>query len=234
MAEKHTIQLTGVSKVYGSGHQSVPAVSEVDLTIRRGEFVAMMGPSGCGKSTLLNLIAGIDTPTTGRIVVCDADLHSLSDDARSDLRLRSIGFIFQSFHLFPTFTVTENVAWPLEFLGTPWQAAAKRANEALERVGIATATRTRTPPQLSGGEQQRVAMARAIVTQPELLLADEPTGNLDSRTGAEILDLLTDLNRKSEVTILMVTHSDVAAARAMRTLHIRDGRLVNTASVPNT
>src|SRR2546426_8448492 len=170
-----------------------------------------MGPSGSGKSTLLNLIAGLDTPTNGRVIVGGQELTHLSDDARSDLRLRHIGFVFQSFNLFPTFTAEENVAWPLGFVGLRWRAAKVRAAEVLEQVGVDTAARSRLPAELSGGEQQRVAIARALVTEPRLVLADEPTGNLDSQTGRAILDVLLQLNTQRGLTVIMVTHNAFAA-----------------------
>ena len=226
MHNPHAVILDRVSKQYGTGLQLVPAVADVTLRVPAGEFVSVMGPSGCGKSTLLNLIAGLDTPASGAVTVCGRELQGLSDDARSDLRLRHIGFIFQSFNLFPTFTVEENVAWPLEFLGVRWRQARQRAAAALEQVGVDLAARDRRPAELSGGEQQRVAIARALVTEPQLLLADEPTGNLDSRTGQSILDLLRRLNRERDLTVVMVTHSTFAATYGHRTVELHDGRIV--------
>jgi len=204
----------------------VTAVVAVTLQVPRGEFVSIMGPSGCGKSTLLNLIAGLDTPDEGRVVVGGRDLAHLSDDARSDVRLHQIGFVFQSFNLFPTFSVEENVAWPLEFLGMRWRQARQRAAAALEQVGVPSGALARRPAELSGGEQQRVAIARALVTNPSLLLADEPTGNLDSRTGEAILDLLRALNTERDLTVVMVTHSTFAATYGHRTIELRDGQIV--------
>jgi putative ABC transport system ATP-binding protein len=197
----------------------------VSLEVATGEFLCVMGPSGSGKSTLLNLVAGLDSPNRGRVMVAGAELDRLDDDARSDLRLRAIGFVFQAFHLFPSFTVEENVAWPLEFQGVRWAYARLRAAEVLEQVGIPRAAHRRRPAELSGGEQQRVAIARALVAEPELLLADEPTGNLDSRTGETILDLLSDLNGERRLTVLMVTHSPQAATYADRTVEMCDGRV---------
>ncbi len=215
-----------VGKRYGDGPQAVTALTDVSVTVAAGELVSVMGPSGSGKSTLLNLIAGLDVPTSGRVVVDGRDLAALSEDERSALRLRRIGFVFQSFNLFPTFTAEENVAWPLEFLGVGWRDAAARAGAALAQVGVGGAARARRPAELSGGEQQRVAIARALVTRPGLLLADEPTGNLDSRTGDEILRLLAALNAADGVTIVLVTHSAAAAAYARRTIELRDGHVV--------
>ena len=220
------IRLERVSKEYGTGTQKTVAISEVTLRVPPAEFVSVMGPSGCGKSTLLNLIAGLDIPSSGRVVVTGEELSRLSDDERSDLRLQRIGFVFQSFNLFPTFTIEENVAWPLEFLGVRWRHARARAAETLEQVGVDLAALQRRPAELSGGEQQRVAIARALVKRPPLLLADEPTGNLDSRTGQAILDLLSLLNRERELTVVMVTHSTFAATYGHRTVELRDGRVV--------
>ena len=226
------VRLDQVSKHYGRGAQAVPAVNDVSLEVPPGEFVSIMGPSGCGKSTLLNLIAGLDTPTSGHVFVAGQDIARLSDDARSDLRLQHIGFVFQSFNLFPTFTIEENVAWPLEFLGVRWRHARQRAADALEQVGVDLSARDRRPAELSGGEQQRVAIARALVTEPELLLADEPTGNLDSRTGQAILDLLRRLNVDRDLTVILVTHSTFAATYGHRTVELRDGRVVREVKAP--
>jgi putative ABC transport system ATP-binding protein len=222
----HAVALQRVSKRYGCGPSAVAAVVDVTLEVACGEFVSVMGPSGCGKSTLLNLIAGLDRPDEGQVVVGGSDLAHLSDDARSDIRLHQIGFVFQSFNLFPTFTVEENVAWPLEFLGVRWREARERAAAALEQVGVPAGALVRRPAELSGGEQQRVAIARALVTNPTLLLADEPTGNLDSRTGQAILDLLRALNTERDLTVVMVTHSTFAATYGNRTVELRDGRVV--------
>jgi ABC-type lipoprotein export system ATPase subunit len=213
-------------KTYVAGRQRIPAVAGVTLAIERGEFVSIMGPSGCGKSTLLNLFAGLDTPDKGCVVLAGQDLSQLSDDERSDLRLQHVGFVFQSFNLFPTFTVEENVAWPLEFLGLRWQAARDEAHQALRLVGVDATAQRRRPAELSGGEQQRVAIARALATKPRLLLADEPTGNLDSRSGQAILDLLRRLNAEQALTVVMVTHSAFAATYGHRTIELRDGAIV--------
>jgi len=221
-----SIALERVSKQYGSGVQAVTALREITLRVPVGEFLSVMGPSGCGKSTLLNLVGGLDRPTSGRVVVAGKELASLPDDQRSDLRLKHIGFVFQSFNLFPTFTVEENVAWPLEFLGLRWKQARARAANALERVGVDSAAYGRRPAELSGGEQQRVAIARALATEPQLLLADEPTGNLDSQTGQAILDLLRALNVERQLTVIMVTHNVFAATYGHRTVELRDGQIV--------
>jgi putative ABC transport system ATP-binding protein len=230
--ETPAVVLERVGKQYGAGPHAVVAVADVSLQIAAGEFVSVMGPSGCGKSTLLNLVAGLDTADSGRVVVGGQDLARLSDDERSDLRLHHIGFVFQSFNLFPTFTVEENVAWPLEFLGHGSARARGRARQTLEQVGVARAATARRPAELSGGEQQRVAVARALVTNPMLLLADEPTGNLDSRTGQAVLDLLRGLNLERALTVVMVTHSTFAATYGHRTVELRDGHIIREASAP--
>jgi len=221
-----SVALEHVSKRYGAGSQEVEALRDVSLDVAAGEFVALVGPSGSGKSTLLNLVAALDLPSAGRVLLAGEDLARLSEDERSDLRLRSIGFVFQSFNLFPTFTVRENVAWPLEFLGFVRRVARERAAAGLARVRIAEAAWSRRPGELSGGEQQRVAIARALVAGPGLLVADEPTGNLDSESGTHVLALLGQLNAEAGLTVLLVTHSPVAAAFSHRTVELRDGRVV--------
>jgi putative ABC transport system ATP-binding protein len=226
MNTRTAVALEEVSKRYNRGPDPVAALHQVTLRIASGEFVAFLGPSGSGKSTLLNLIAGIDSPSAGRVLIGGRDLAYLPDDARSELRLREIGFVFQGFNLFPTFTAEENVAWPLEFLGVGWRDARSRARATLARVALPPSAACRRPAQLSGGEQQRVAIARALVTQPQLLLADEPTGNLDSRTGQTILDLLRGLNREQNLTVVLVTHSELAASHAQRAIELRDGQIV--------
>jgi putative ABC transport system ATP-binding protein len=223
-----------ISKQYGSGPRAVKAICDINLEVPAGEFLAVMGPSGSGKSTLLNLIAGLDAPTSGRILIAGQDLAALSDEACSALRLRTIGFVYQSFNLFPTFTAEENVTWPVEFLGLSWRRARSRAAETLEQVGLDAAMRGRRPAELSGGEQQRVAIARALVTDPQLLLADEPTGNLDSLTGQAILDLLRQLNRERNLTVILVTHSTYAATYGRRIIELRDGRIDLDVRAPDT
>lgn len=230
MESSAAIDIRKITKQYGAGPQAVTALCDVDLSVATGEFISVMGPSGCGKSTLLNLVAGLDTATTGQVVVCGQDLAQLSDNQRSDLRLTSLGFVFQGFNLLPTFTVEENVAWPLELLGIRWRDARQRAAAALERVELKSSVVQRRPSELSGGEQQRVAIARALVAEPTLLLADEPTGNLDSRTGQTILDLLRSLNVHQRLTVVMVTHNTFAATYGHRTIELRDGRIVHEAT----
>jgi len=226
------VLLDHVSKRYGRGASAVVALNDTSLTVAVGEFLSIMGASGCGKSTLLNLIAGLDQPDDGRVLVAGADLAQLDDNARSALRLQRIGFVFQSFNLLPTFTVCENVAWPLEFLGVRWRAARARAEAALSQLAVDATKFERRPGELSGGEQQRVAIARALVTAPRLLLADEPTGNLDSRTGQTILDLLRGLNAERRLTVVMVTHSAFAATYGHRTVELQDGHIIREVTAP--
>jgi putative ABC transport system ATP-binding protein len=185
-----------------------------------------MGPSGCGKTTVLNLVAGLDDPTSGRVSVAGHDLGRLSERARSEIRLRTIGFIFQSFNLLPRLTVERNVAWRLERLGLRGRAVRERTAASLEQVGVPAAAWDRYPSELSGGEQQRVAAARALSTEPRLLLADEPTGNLDSANGRMILDLLRSLNNERHMSVVMVTHDAFAATYGQRTIEMQDGRVV--------
>jgi ABC-type lipoprotein export system ATPase subunit len=224
------VRLDHVAKRYGQGDSAVVALNDMCLTVPDGEFLSIMGASGCGKSTLLNVIAGLDQPDAGRVMVAGADLAQLDDNARSALRLQRIGFVFQSFNLFPSFTVRENVAWPLEFLGTPWRGARARAETVLQQLAVDASKFDRRPGELSGGEQQRVAIARALVTAPRLLLADEPTGNLDSRTGQTILDLLRALNAEHRLTVVMVTHSTFAATFGHRTVELQDGHIIREVS----
>ena len=223
----------GVTKRYGDGHGQIDALRGVSFSVAEGQFVSITGPSGCGKSTLLNLLAGLDEPTSGRVTLAGHDLGTMSGDQRSDLRLRRIGFVFQASNLLPTFSALENVAVPLEFLGVAWRDAQERAVSALESVGVDARAHGRRPSDLSGGEQQRVAIARAIVTRPALLLADEPTGNLDSITGRKILDLLNALNKSERLTVVMVTHSVLAGSYGDRTLELEDGRIVRDVQVPS-
>lgn len=192
-----------VTKVYGHGRGMVSVLQELNLAVQPGEFLSIMGPSGSGKSTLLNLVAGLDTLTTGTVLLMGRQVAAMTDDERSDLRLRSIGTVFQEFNLFPSFTVEENVMWPLEFLGTSTRDARARARQLLARMEVASGAYRRRPTELSGGEQQRVAIARALITLPSLLLADEPTGNLDSHAGQLVLELLRRLNLDDGLTIAM-------------------------------
>ena len=206
-----------------SGAGAVTILDGVSLDVEPGEFVAITGPSGSGKSTLLGLIAGLDRPTAGSIRVDGVELASLDEDALARLRLAKVGYVFQSFHLIPTLTALENVAVPLDLAGAP--DADARASALLEEVGLKLRI-GHYPAELSGGEQQRVALARAVANQPRLLLADEPTGNLDSATGAQIIDLLLGLHRRHGITLILVTHDPALAAHAGRVVELRDGRVV--------
>ena len=226
------IRLSAVSKAYGAGPQASQALSNLDLEVRRGAFVSLMGPSGSGKTTLLNLIAGLDMPDTGEVVVEGIRLDGLADHELADLRLQKIGFIFQAFNLIPALTVEENVGLFLEFAGRSKADVRGMTADALKQVGVSGRER-RYPGELSGGEQQRVAIARAIVGRPSILLADEPTGNLDSHTGQMILDMLAALNRSAGVTVLMVTHNLFAAMYGERTLEMQDGRIIRDVRVPD-
>jgi putative ABC transport system ATP-binding protein len=219
------IQLENVSRYYGDG-KSVHALDSVSLKIDRGERVAVMGPSGSGKSTLLNLICGLDEPTSGVVNIDGMNIASLDDDARTRLRREKIGMIFQTFNLLATLTALENVSLPLRLQGLARRAADQRAKAMLERVGLGGRVMHR-PDELSGGERQRIAIARSLIFQPPILLADEPTGNLDSKTGEDILALLDDLHREFNTTILLVTHNEEASAHCDRILRLRDGRVVN-------
>ncbi len=222
---RSAVMLEHVSKRFGTGPRSVAALTDVSLRIPSGEYLSVMGQSGSGKSTLLNLIAGLEVPTSGRVVVDGRDLWALSENARSDVRLWHIGIVFQNFNLFPNLTVDENVSWRLEFQGVGARQARAKASRVLEEAGIEPGAHGRLPGEMSGGEQQRAAIARALVTEPRLLLADEPTGNLDSRTGETILNLLRQLNTERSLTVVMVTHSAYAASYGHRTIELRDGRI---------
>lgn len=218
------IEFRQVAKVYGAGPAAVKALDGVDLTIRPGEFVAVMGPSGSGKSTAMNILGCLDTPSAGSYRFRGIPVESLDRNQRARLRRHYLGFVFQGFNLLNRTTALENVELPLIYRHTPRAERHARARQALERVGLSGWER-HTPGELSGGQQQRVAIARAIVTQPSLLLADEPTGNLDTARSHEIMDLLAGLNRDQGITILMVTHEPDMAEYAHRVIHFRDGRI---------
>jgi putative ABC transport system ATP-binding protein len=222
---KSLIQVRGLTKSIHTGTHRVDILKGIDLEIPRGQFAAIMGPSGSGKSTLLGLIAGLDSPTSGQIVLDGEDITRLGEDEMAQLRGRKIGFVFQSYHLVPTLTAEENVLLPMELAGNGG-GGRERAGKLLERVGLGD-RRDHYPVQLSGGEQQRVALARAFALQPPILLADEPTGNLDSATGKVVLDLLLELNREQSCTMVLVTHEDSVAACADRRIVLRDGLVVS-------
>jgi putative ABC transport system ATP-binding protein len=219
------IKLENITKEYHMGEDVVHAISGISLEIKEGEFVALVGPSGSGKSTTMHIIGGLDTPTSGRVIVDGQDLSRASDKELSRYRNEKIGFVFQAFNLHPTYTATENVALPLIFSGISQSKRLKMAADALEIVGLAERASHR-PNQLSGGERQRVSIARALVTQPKILLADEPTGNLDSKNGKHVMELLSQLNKEKGITLIIVTHDMEIAAVAGRIIKMRDGIIV--------
>jgi len=217
-------QLQGVDKVYGSGEMAVKALDGVNLTVNRGDYLAVMGASGSGKSTAMNILGCLDRPSSGSYRLNNTPVEELSDDQLADLRNRDLGFVFQQFHLLPQLSALDNVILPMVYAGVPAAERRQRARAALERVGLGQRLNNK-PNQLSGGQQQRVAIARAIINQPALLLADEPTGALDSQTTAEVLDIFDALHRGG-MTVVMVTHEDDVAARAEKIVHFRDGRIL--------
>lgn len=221
--QEDLLRLRGVSKRYPSGNGEITVLADVDLGIEAGESVAVLGPSGSGKSTLLALMAGLDRPSAGEIHLAGQPLHSLDEDSLARLRRERIGFVFQSFHLFDNLTARDNVLLPMELSGL--RDARERTDALLERVGLGERGH-HYPSQLSGGEQQRVALARAFGPRPSVLLADEPTGNLDRRTGDLVLEVLEELHRESGVTLVIVTHDPQVAAIAQREIHLDDGRVV--------
>jgi putative ABC transport system ATP-binding protein len=219
------IELKGVTKVFRTSEIETVALENVNLTVQKGEFVAVMGPSGCGKSTLLNIMGLLDVPTEGFVQVADTDTKLFSDSALAAFRNRTLGFVFQSFHLINTLNVLDNVQMPLLYRSMSAAERRRRAEAVLERVGMTHRMR-HLPTQLSGGQCQRVAIARAIVGNPQIILADEPTGNLDSKMGAEVMDILLRLNKEDGRTIVMVTHNEEQARLAQRTVRFFDGRQV--------
>ena len=223
------IELWGVSKTVQSGGEPLTILHPVDLTVPSGQFLSVVGPSGSGKSTLLGLIAGLDTPTTGEIVINDVEIRKLDEDRLAQLRGAQIGFVFQFFHLIPSLSAYENILVPLEIAGV--SSAAAKAKELLADVGLIERGH-HYPSQLSGGEQQRIAIARALANDPPILLADEPTGNLDSTTGRHVVDLLVEVNKVRRTTVVMVTHDAELTARSDRIVSMRDGKTVTTAPTP--
>ena len=218
---QHLIEIQAIGKDYQSGEATVEAITQMDFFIDDGEFVSIMGQSGSGKSTLLSILGGLNHPTRGRILLDSLDVYKLTSEQRADLRSEYIGVIFQSFQLIPYLTVLENVKLPMAITGKKARQQDKMARDVLERVGLANKA-DRLPDQLSGGEQERVAIARAIVNRPPILLADEPTGSLDSKTAEEIMNLLVELNREGQ-TIIMVTHNPEACKYSSRTILVKDG-----------
>ncbi len=216
------IQCEGVTQAYLSGGHELTVLHDISFSLEDGGFLAILGPSGSGKSTLLGLLAGLDLPRRGRILLDGEDITTMGEDERAVLRARKIGFVFQSFNLIPTLTAAENIAVPLELRGEDGTGAAA---ELLDRVGLGDRGH-HYPAQLSGGEQQRVALARAFSNRPRILFADEPTGNLDTVTGARVIDLMAGLNAEFGTTLVLVTHDPELAARARRTIRLTDGRIV--------
>lgn len=223
MEEDYMIEIKNVSKIYNMGKEKVIALDNVNLTIKEGEFAAIVGPSGSGKSTLMHLVGGLDTPTSGSIFIDGKDISKLKDKDMSKYRNKSVGFVFQSFNLENTQTALENVMMPLIFSGIDKRKRKVKAEKALEMVGLKDKIKNK-PTELSGGQRQRVSIARALVNEPRIIFADEPTGNLDSKNGQLIMNLLSDLNEKG-YTVIMVTHNMEEAKRARRIISIKDGKV---------
>ena len=220
------IKTKSLQKIFKTEEVETWALHDVTLEIKEGEFVAIMGPSGCGKSTLLNILGLLDNPTNGTYQLNGVDVSKMTEAERTNLRKGVIGFVFQSFNLIDELNVYENIELPLLYMGVPKEERKKRVEEAMKRMDIAHRVK-HFPQQLSGGQQQRVAIARAVVANPKIILADEPTGNLDSKNGKEVMDLLTQLNKEG-TTVVMVTHSQHDAGYATRTINLFDGQVVNT------
>ncbi len=218
------ISLDHVSRIYDMGHMEVPALVDVSLEVHAGEFVAIVGPSGSGKTTMMNILGCLDRPTAGRYRLAGTEVAEMDDDGLARVRSRTIGFVFQSYNLLPRTTALDNVATPLLYQGVSRRERAARATAALERLGMGDRL-DHEPTELSGGQQQRVAVARALVTEPALILADEPTGNLDSHAGADVMALLHELNAAGR-TIVLITHDADVAASATRQIHLHDGQVV--------
>ena len=219
------IKLTGINKIYRTNEIETLALENVNLDVEKGEFVSIMGPSGCGKSTLLNIMGLLDAPSSGKIEINGTSVENMKDKELAAFRNKTLGFVFQSFHLINSLNVIDNVELPLLYRKMPAKERTRLAKEVLERVGLSHRMR-HMPTQLSGGECQRVAIARAIVGNPEIILADEPTGNLDSKMGAEVMELLHKLNKEDGRTIVMVTHNEEQAKQTSRTIRFFDGRQV--------
>jgi putative ABC transport system ATP-binding protein len=225
------IRAIDLARTFEVGETTIEALQGINLVVPKGQFLALVGPSGSGKSTFLNLVGGLDRPSSGELWVDGVELSASEELVLTEHRRRRVGFVFQSFNLLPRLTALENVALPLMFVGVPERERLGRATELLSQVGLAERLEHR-PTQLSGGEQQRVAIARALVGQPAIILADEPTGNIDSETGAEIMALLRRLNREQGVTLMLVTHDPEAAAFADRVIQLRDGCLAEAGGRP--
>jgi len=220
----NVIEIQNLNKIYAMGDVSVHALRDVSLTIRRGEMVAIMGPSGSGKSTLMNILGCLDQPTSGLYLLEGENVGLMNDNQLAEIRNRRVGFIFQSFNLLPRTSALDNVMLPLVYAGVPAQERRRRAQHLLEQVGLGERLH-HTPNELSGGQQQRVAIARALVNAPSIILADEPTGNLDSKSGAEVMALLQELNRTQGITVIVVTHDPRIAQHTRRVFHLFDGQL---------
>ncbi|MFH1642911.1 MAG: ABC transporter ATP-binding protein [Nanoarchaeota archaeon] len=227
MAKSKIIELKDVWKIYKMGEIEVPALRGINLTINKGEFVAIMGPSGSGKSTAMNMVGALDIPTKGTIYLDNQNIAKLAESDLAQIRGQRIGFIFQQFNLIPTLTAIENVMLPMTFQGMPRDERIKKAKELLTSVDLGERL-SHKPNELSGGQQQRVAIARALSNNPEVILADEPTGNLDSVTGQKFMNFLKDLNKKENKTIIMVTHDESVASHAQRTELLKDGNIIKT------
>jgi len=220
-----------VSKTYRAGHIGVPALREVDLKVARGQFVTLAGPSGSGKTTLLNLIGGLDQPSSGAVTLEGQRVDQLSPGALADLRLEHVGFVFQAYNLIPVLSARENVEFVMELQGMDGDRRRQLSSEILQEVGL-SGMDDRRPAELSGGQQQRVAVARAIVSRPTIVLADEPTANLDSHTARDLVELMRDLNRKHQTTLVISTHDPMVMELAPRRISLRDGRVVDDQAVP--
>jgi putative ABC transport system ATP-binding protein len=223
MMSENVIEIDGLTKIYKTGKTDFKALNNITLTIQKGDFVAIMGPSGSGKSTLMNIIGCLDRPTSGTVIVDKENVSIVSDDELAEIRGRKIGFIFQKFNLMPTMTALRNVALPMVFLGGSKADRERRASELLTKVGLLNWA-THRPAELSGGQQQRVAIARALSNNPEIILADEPTGNLDTKTGEQIMELLVELNKEGK-TVLLVTHAMYLKRFANRVINMLDGEV---------
>jgi putative ABC transport system ATP-binding protein len=231
MSDTPAVRAENLHKSFVLGSNAVGALRGVDFAVARGEFVAVMGPSGCGKTTLLNLVGGIDVPSRGAVWVDGVEISRLSDDELTDLRRDRLGYVFQFYNLIPTLTARENIETPMQFRGKSKSERRERAASLLARVGLGDRA-DHKPSELSGGEQQRVAIARALANDPALVLLDEPTGDLDSATGKEILGLLQKLNREEKVTLMVATHDAAVAAISSRVVKLRDGKIESDAATP--
>ena len=224
MEQEHIVQAKNLHKVYEIGELKVHALRGVDIEIERGEMISIMGPSGCGKTTLLNCLSGIDDPTQGEVIIEGTSLADLSDNEKTEYRAKRIGFVFQAYNLFPVLTAAENVEMPLLLGGVRLREARKRALKALKHVGLED-SETKLPSELSGGEQQRVAIARALVNDPAIVFGDELTGNLDTETSDQVMDLIHEMNRRNKQTFVIVTHDPKVGDMAHRVLKFRDGTI---------